>query len=169
MSEAQFLALPEEKPYLEYIEGVVWQKPMPDAIHGRLVMFLGYLFYMYIRRSGGDGGPERRIRLADGSGYRLPDTAYWAPGRAWGNDSTPSLAVEIRSMDQSMAELREKCRAFRRNGVECCWLIDPYARRVEVFEGDRDSHELAPDDPLEAAVMPGFTVSQAELWAEMDR
>lgn len=169
MDEAEYLALPEEKPYLEYVDGVVLQKPMADEFHGRLVAFLDYMIYGYKLLRGGDVGPERRVRLADGSGYRLPDTAYWAPGRPSGNDSTPSVVVEVRSSDQAMAELRRKCRAFRANGVDCCWLIDPYARNVEVFEGERDGARLAEDEPLETTVMPGFSVSQAELWAALER
>ena len=169
MSEAAYLALPEEKPYLEYVDGVVLQKPMPDHIHRRLIRLFDFLFETYIRAHGGDGGPEGRVRLADRSGYRLPDTAYWAPGRPSGKDSTPSLAVEVRSSDQSMADLRRKCRAFRANGVDCCWLIDPYARIVEIFEGDRDGEALAPDGALETSVMPGFSVSLSELFTVIDR
>ncbi|HNO65731.1 MAG TPA: Uma2 family endonuclease [Tepidiformaceae bacterium] len=169
MSEAAYLALPEEKPYLEYVDGVVLQKPMGDEFHGRLVGFLDYLMYGYKLLHGGDLGPERRVRLLDGSGFRLPDTAYWAPGRPSGSDSTPSLAIEVRSSDQTMAELRRKCRSFRANGVACCWLIDPYARTVEVFEADRDAEQLAADAALETAVMPGFSVPQADLWAAMER
>jgi len=169
MSEAEYLALPEEKPYLEYVDGVVLQKPMPDEFHGRLIWFPDYLLYAYALRAGGDGGPERRTRLAGQAGYRLPDTAYWAPGRPSGRDSIPSVVFEVRSEGQSMAELREKCRAFRRNGVECCWLIDPYARTVEVFDETRDAERLRADAPIETAAMPGFSVSQAELWAALDR
>jgi len=167
MSEAEYVALPEEKPYLEYVDGVVLQKPMPDHLHRRLIRFLDYLFELYIRAHGGDAGPEGRVRLS--SGYRLPDTAYWAPGRPSGRDSIPSVVFEVRSEGQSMAELREKCRAFRRNGVECCWLIDPYARTVEVFDESRDGDRLPADAPIETAAMPGFSVSQAELWAALDR
>jgi Uma2 family endonuclease len=169
MSEAEYLALPEEKPYLEYVDGLVLQKPMPDQFHRRLVWLFDFLFYEYVRVHGGDGGPEGRVRFPDLSGYRLPDTAYWAPGRPSGKDSVPSLAVEVRSEGQSMADLRRKCRAFRANGVDCCWLIDPYRRTVEVFEGGRDGERLAADLPLETAVMPGFSVTQAELWAAMER
>ena len=39
MTEEEYLALPEEKPYLEYVDGVVLQKPVPDDLHGRLIMF----------------------------------------------------------------------------------------------------------------------------------
>lgn len=169
MTEAEYLALPGEKPYLEYVDGMVLQKPMPDHIHRRLVRLFDYFFETYIRARGGDGGPEGRVRLPDQSGYRLPDTAYWAPGRPSGKDSVPSVVVEVRSADQAMAELRRKCRAFRANGVDCCWLIDPYARNIEVFEDSRDGALLAPDEALETPVMPGFSIPQSDLWAAMDR
>ncbi len=169
MSEPEYLALPEEKPYLEYVDGVVQQKPKPDDLHGRLIMFVDYLLYAYILRFGGDGGPERRMRLADGTGRRLPDTAYWVPGRYSGPDSTPSATFEVRSADQSAASLRRKCRSLRANGVDVCWLIDPYQRWVEVFEGARDGERLAADGALETSVMPEFTVPLADLWAVLDR
>lgn len=169
MSEAEFLALPEEKPYLEYIDGMVLQKPMPSRVHRKVVEFLTYAIYAFHRQAGGSGGPEGRVRLPDGSGFRLPDTAYWAPGRPDDDDSVPSVAVEVRSEGQTMAELRRKCRSFRSNGVDVCWLIDPYARTVEVFEGARDGERLPADGALETAVMPGFSVSLAELFAVLDR
>jgi Uma2 family endonuclease len=169
MSEAEYLALPEEKPYLEYVEGVVRQKPMPDHLHRHLVRFLDYLFHTYIRENGGDGGPEGRVRLGDGTGYRLPDTAFWVAGRDSSNDSVPSLVVEIRSRDQSMAELRRKCRSFRANGVDVCWLIDPYRRVVELFDSVEDGARVAADGALRPAVMPGFSLPIADLWAELDR
>jgi Uma2 family endonuclease len=81
----------------------------------------------------------------------------------------PSVAFEVRSREQSLAELRRKCRSFRANGVDVCWLIDPYARWVEVFEGARDGERLPEDGVLETAVMPGFSVPLADLWAELDR
>ncbi|MCL4241136.1 MAG: Uma2 family endonuclease [Dehalococcoidia bacterium] len=169
MTEEEYLALPEEKPYLEYVDGLVLQKPMPDRLHAQLVMFLDYLIYSYILVHGGRGGPELRLRLPDGSGYRLADTAYWGPGRDMSETSMPTLAVEVRSEEQTMAELRRKCRAFRANGVDICWLIDPYARTVEVFDADRDGVQLGPGEALETTAMPEFTVAQADLWAALDR
>lgn len=83
--------------------------------------------------------------------------------------SMPTLAVEVRSEEQTMAELRCKCRAFRANGVDACWLIDPYARTVEVFDANRDGVQLGAGEALETAAMPGFSVAQADLWAAMDR
>ncbi len=34
MTEAEYLALPETKPYLEFVDGEVLQKAMPDSTHG---------------------------------------------------------------------------------------------------------------------------------------
>ena len=169
MSEAEFLALPEEKPYLEYVDGVVIQKPMPNKDHRRIIEELIFQIGKYRRDRGGWAGPEGRVRLPDGSGFRLPDTAYWAPNREDGDDSVPSLAVEVRSPGQTMAELRRKCRAFRANGVDACWLVDPDSRTVEVFEADRDASLLKIGDALEPHVMPGFSLPLAELFSVLDR
>jgi Uma2 family endonuclease len=171
MTEAEFLALPEEKPYLEYVDGVVIQKPMPNRDHRRIVEELIFQIgtYRRLHQLRGSAGPEGRVRLPDGSGFRLPDTAYWAPGRLDGDDSVPSLVVEARSPGQALAELRRKCRAFRANGVDVCWLIDPLSRTAEVFEGDRDGEALPSDGVLETAVMPGFSLSLVELFAVLDR
>lgn len=169
MGEEEYLALPEEKPYLEYIDGVVLQKPMPNEEHAILVGELIIEIGLYARRNGGKVGPESRVRMPDGSGYRLPDTSFWAAGRPRTNGAPPSLVIEVRSAGQSLADLRNKCRAFRRNGVDACWLVDPSARSVEVFEGDRDAEPLSPDGSLETPVMPGFSVALRELFAVLDR
>jgi len=40
MTPEQYLALPQEKPYLEYVDGMVLQKLMPTFDHGALVIRL---------------------------------------------------------------------------------------------------------------------------------
>ena len=167
MPEAEYLALPEEQPYLEYVNGVVLQKPMPNADHRKLVDELVIELGLYRRRTGGSSGPEGRVRMPDGTGYRLPDTAYWAPGVDSGDDSLPTLVVEVRSPGQPLSALLEKCRAFRRNGVAVCWLFDPESRSVQVFEGDRDGerHDAA---ELTSIHLPGFTLDVPALFATLD-
>ena len=98
--------------------------------------------------------------------YRLPDAAYWAPGRPSGDNSVPSVAVEVRSPNQAMRGLRDKCRAFRAAGVDTCWLIDPDARTAELFEGDHDALRVT---VLESSAMPGFSVALADLFKVLDR
>jgi Uma2 family endonuclease len=169
MSEAEYLALPEEKPYLEYVDGVVVQKPMPDDLHGKLIWLFDHLFFVYAEAHGGNAGPERRTHLRRTGGYRLPDTAFWVAGTPSGKNALPTLVVEVRSEGQSLGELREKCRAFRANGVEACWLIDPYQRWVEVFDEARDGARLSSHEPLQASALPEFSIAQTQLFAVLDR
>lgn len=163
MSEAEYLALPEDKPYLEYVDGVVFEKPIGDRNRSRLMTFVISRFFEFERFQGGESGPEGRVRLPDRTGYRLPDAAYWAPGRDSGDDSLPSVCVEVRSPGQRISALRDKCRAFRRNGVDACWLIDPDARTVEVFDAERDGVTVS-GGVVTTAVMPGFELDLGEMF-----
>lgn len=168
MTEEEYLSLPEEKPYLEYVYGVVLQKPMPNNDHSTLAFELAAEIALYRRQHGGYGGIEGRVRLRGDTGYFLPDVAYWARGRPSGDDSIPTLAVEVRSPSQTMAEQRRKCRDFRASGVDVCWLIDPVSRRAEVFEGDRDAELLPVDGVLESEHLPGFSLPLPALFAVLD-
>jgi len=165
MTPEEYLALPEEKPYLEYVDGVVLQKPMPNAEHADLVAQLVVELGLYKRIRGGKVRPEIRTALGEIQGFRLPDIGYWAPGRPAEDDSLPSLTIEVRSRSQTLAELRAKCRMFRASGVEACWLIDPVSRTAEVFEAGRDGQMV---ESLTAACVPGFELPLGTLFAVLD-
>jgi Uma2 family endonuclease len=164
MSEEAYLALPEEKPYLEYVDGLVRQKPMPNSSHRRVVQLICYVLETYIRGVGaGQAGPEQRSHLH--ANYRLPDVSYWAPGVFDDDDTVPTLAVEVRSPDQTLADLRAKCRASLASGVCEAWLIDPRSQTLEVFDGSRSGESLAATALLTSANLPGFELKLAGLFA----
>jgi Uma2 family endonuclease len=166
MSPEQYLALPEDKPYLEYVDGVVLQKPMANLNHGQLAMELGFRIRTWMGdRPGHSIGAEVRAKLGDLPNYRLPDVSYWAPGRAAEDDSLPTLAIEIRSPSQTLGELREKCRFFRRNGVDACWIVDPESRTAELFELNRDGEVVPTEGTLSSTYLPGFALKLTELYA----
>jgi Uma2 family endonuclease len=167
MTLAEYEALPEEKPYLQYWDGVVVQKAVPKRKHGRLQYRILRRVVPHAQAAGGDAWPEAHIWFA-GHGYLVPDVVYYAPGKAQGDDERslpPTLAVEIRSPDETMTEQRAKCRLMRENGVDVCWLIDPARRVAETFEGVLDGE---PVNVLESVFLPGFTLSLDELFAELD-
>lgn len=168
MSRAAFLQLPEEKPYLEYIDGVVRQKPMTKASHRRIVQKLDAMFDHYIGQHGGDAGPEGNVDLPSSGNYLLPDTAYWAPDIPSGDDSIPTVVVEVRSPSQTLASQRRKCGVFLAEGVLECWLIDPEARTFEVITRE-GSRTLGPSETLTSPAMPGFELDLATLFAVLDR
>jgi Uma2 family endonuclease len=165
MTEEEFLELPEEKPYLEYVDGVVLQKPTANAAHRRIVFNLNGAFFVYMQDRGGDAGPEGRVRLGDLPNYRVPDMSYWVPDIPSGNDSLPTLGVEVRSPGQTMDELRAKCRFYRRSGIAVAWLLDPRSRAVEIYEDEREGDLLAPGEKLRSPHVPGFAITQEDLFA----
>lgn len=173
LSVRDYLAMPEEPPYSEYVYGEVVQKMAPQRKHVSIVEYIAMILGPYRRRTGGFSGPEQRVKFATERGpeFRLPDYAYWAPSKPQGADQTllpPTLAIEVRSPGESTDAQREKCRYYRRYGVDVAWLIDPESRTAEVFEGDADGRPLDPDASLESALLPGFSLSLTDLFAALD-
>jgi len=157
-----------EESDLEYFDGAAWVKGLVDRKHRVLIGTFDFHFGLYQREHGGEYGPEGRVRLAPNV-YRKPDTAYYVAGTDASNDSLPTVAVEVRSPDETMASQRRKCRMFREHGVPVCWLVDPVSRTVEVFEEGRDGERLPSDGVLETALLPGFWLRLEELFGALDR
>jgi Uma2 family endonuclease len=168
MSLDEYLALPEEKPYLEWWDGVVLQKAVANRAHSRLAVGLIALLLDFERSVGGEVGTEMHTWF-EGRGYRLPDVSYWAPGRPIeterGYGLPPTLAIEIRSPGNTLGELREKCRQMRANGVDVCWLVLPDERAIEVFDAANDGSRLTGHATVTPPQLPGFELSLPALFA----
>jgi Uma2 family endonuclease len=165
MSVEEFLALDDaEETDLEYIDGIVREKAVVDRAHGNLAGELAYHFALYRRQSGGEQGPERRVRLSNGR-YVKPDIAYWAALAPKGNDTLPTLAVEIRSPSETVASQRLKCRMYIEAGVPEVWLIDPGSRTFYIFTPEIDAEPLDADGAVESPLLPGFHLPLGELFA----
>ncbi|MFN8616394.1 MAG: Uma2 family endonuclease [Dehalococcoidia bacterium] len=163
MTPEQYLQLPEEKPYLEYIDGMVVQKPMPNEEHAQIALEVGYHIRLWLRGKKGRAGVEARAKLGELPNYRLPDVSFWKAGVPAGNQAPPTLAVEILSPGQSLAELRRKCEFLRSTGVETCWLIDPEQRTAELFEGRTKKGRAV--DVLTADCLADFALPLTELFS----
>ena len=168
MTVEEFLALDDaEETDLEYIDGVVTEKAVVTRSHGNIVGELSGHFWVHRKRTGGEFGPERRVRLASGR-YLKPDLAYYAAGTQMGNDAIPTVAIEVRSRSETMASQRRKCRRYIEAGVPVVWLIDPVSRSVEVFTEGVDAEPLPSDGVLSASELPGFELALRELFAVID-
>ncbi|MCC7364725.1 MAG: Uma2 family endonuclease [Dehalococcoidia bacterium] len=173
MTVEQYLALPEEKPYREYAYGEVVSKAMPNEDHGAIAFAIQAALLPVVREFGGRAGPEFRVRFDTERGpeYRLPDVAYWRPDRPRrdGEDMLPpTLAVEVRSPGESLASLREKCRYYRRYGVDICWLVDPNARTIEIFDAASDGLTRREGDELATPLIPGLRLPVASIFAALE-
>ena len=173
MTEEEFLAkYADELPSYEFVNGEVTQKPMTKNTHFRLADEIGGHLRDYRRRVGGMSGQEPTIDFSQASAriYRVPDVAYWAPGKERGGEVMlpPTLAVEIPSPGQTMRQLKDKCRFMRAAGTDACWLVDPDRRTVEVFDDTHDGEVLAAPAVLESPHMPGFQLALADLFSVLD-
>jgi Uma2 family endonuclease len=54
----------------------------------------------------------------------------------------PSLCVEVLSPDDRWTRVNERIRDYQSMGVECVWVIDPYARRAWIFQNDHPPQEV---------------------------
>jgi Uma2 family endonuclease len=110
--------------------------------------------------------------LPDGS-MLSPDAAYVTAGQLQGLTRedlahflhlAPAFIIELRSQSDSLAQATEKMEAWIANGVQLAWLIDPYARRVHVYQPGavprlESEIRIAGSGPID-----GFILDLGEVW-----
>jgi Uma2 family endonuclease len=77
----------------------------------------------------------------------------------------PEFLVELRSESDRLTQLRAKMLEYIQNGASLGWLIDPFARRVYVYEPNQqvvilENPEIMSGEPL----LPSFTLNLTKLW-----
>lgn len=168
----EFLAMEEEKPYREFIDGVAVPKPMPGRTRVLLQRFL-------VRRFRKHFGASRSIAYrADRRCIVGPDDAKWSVVPDFlcvseaRNTSTenvwtaPELIAEIVSKDESLSRLAAKVWFYASYDIRMVWLIDPFERTITVLAPEQSSRTLRADDVLDGgAVVPRFSVTVADVVA----
>jgi Uma2 family endonuclease len=168
-----FQELPENRNRLfEFIDGEIVEKMgsfKPARIGGDMLRHL--LNWL-------DNNPIGRVSGADGS-YILPngdevmpDVGYISKARMPEEPPrqalmAPDLAVEVKSPNDSIPELRRKATLYLEQGTQLVWLVFPETRRVEVYTPDGQIIDVGIDGTLDGgAVLPGFTLAVRKLLAE---
>jgi Uma2 family endonuclease len=162
----------------ELVDGVLVEKPMAFR-ESVLALALGALLRAFVmpRNAGVISGADGTMRLFPGL-VRIPDVAFasWDrfPDRRLPSARIPSLvpdlAAEVLSETNTPAEMDRKVREYFNAGVRLVWLIDPEARTVAVYTAADQFTVLSASDTLNGGdVLPGFTLSLQELFAELDR
>ena len=121
------------------------------------------------------------ICFGPSGGFTLPNGAIRSPDAAWvkrdqweflTNEQKkgfapfcPDFVVELRSPSDRLPPIRAKMVEYLENGASLGWLIDPFERRVYVYQRDQEpvileNPETVSGDP----VLPGFTLDLTELW-----
>ncbi len=78
----------------------------------------------------------------------------------------PDIAVEILSPSESTGGIHRKLKQYFAAGVKEVWIVDPETATAEIWTGPQlPEHELAGADALTSALLPGFALPLAELFA----
>lgn len=173
----QFLKLPEVKPALEYIDGMVVQKVSPKRTHCSLQVDFAAEIRAFAR-------PRRlgrvytELRCTFGGRSLVPDLSYFRRGSmphdADGRQvedvfAPPDLAIEIISPGQTVKNLTARLHWCLANGVQLAWLIQPRKERAFVFRPGRETETLDRSRHLDGEeVIPGFRLALDELFGWID-
>jgi Uma2 family endonuclease len=107
----------------------------PDTLYGPDVMFLASRSYP----------------------LRLSPERYW--------ETIPNLVIEIRSKNDTAAELDQKVRDYLAAGVELVWVADPTRQFVTVHRLGAAPTELGVNDTLTAdEIISGFRLPLVDLF-----
>ena len=177
MTLEEFLALPEEKPYLEFVNGEVQAKPMPNINHGLTVAQLVLLLGTYLRESR-EGRVVTEVRYATMTAVDqrvfLPDInvipAAELPGmpRTGPVRTHPAFAIEVLSPEHRPGRIADRVQFYMRNGTRLLWIVDPEDESITVFRQDTDSHTYVPGDIIDAVpVLSAFALDVAALFAAL--
>jgi Uma2 family endonuclease len=136
----EFLALPEEKPALEYCAGVVTQKVAPLYEHSVLQREIMLALLRQLQPQQTEVLPELRTTY-EGRSY-VPDLSVYRrerlprpprPQRVGEVFVPPDLAIEIRSPGQRSSVLVRECEWYVAHGVQVALLVDDRDETVRVF------------------------------------
>lgn len=169
----EFLALPEEKPALEFIDGLVTQKPMPGGHHSALRTD----FMMRI----GEFARPRRLAMVfpevtcvyDGAAT-VPDISVcrWEriPVDARGRIAdeyldVPDLAIEITTPERGVEAAAHRCEWYLAHGIRIAVLVDAQGESVRIFRPGQPPQTLHNQDRIDLdEVLPGFELTVADLF-----
>ncbi|HEY7060362.1 MAG TPA: Uma2 family endonuclease [Chloroflexota bacterium] len=174
LSLKQFLGLPEAKPALEYVDGVVRQKVAPKLPHSHLQSKLAEGINQFTE-------PRKlalaftELRVTFGGRSYVPDVTVYLWDRISvdvnGNlledcSEPPDIAIEILSPGQSAAELALQCQWYVDHDARLALLIDPRRKRVRDFRPGRPVRSLGNADAIDfTEVLPDCTWPVQDLFA----
>jgi Uma2 family endonuclease len=156
---------------LELIDGRIVEKVTSEE-HGKIVINIGSELRLWQKRTGikGHYSTESSHRLPDNiSNERRPDVSFRVTDDKVSNKGKlyemPDFAVEVKSINNSYDELREKAKFYIANGTCLVWLVYPTRRIVEVYFADGTSELFKEEHTLSGGdVLPEFEVKVSDIF-----
>ncbi|MEB3886345.1 Uma2 family endonuclease [Lyngbya sp. CCY1209] len=157
VSLEDFLKLPETKPYSEYLDGEIAQKPMPQGEHSIIQTYLSARIND-IGKANKGALAFTELRCTFGGRSLVPDISVFAweripkteQGRIQNRfEVCPDWVIEILSPEQSANQVIKKIIFSLKQGTELGWLIDPKDESVMIFQLNQ-----LPDIPSKQEFLP---------------
>jgi Uma2 family endonuclease len=159
---AEFLELPEIKPANEFIDGVIYQKSMPQGKHSIIQRELTFIIDRPLRdQKIARAFPELRCTFGDRS--TVPDISVICWDRIPRNlDGTvanvfaiaPDWTIEILSPEPGQTKVVKNIMHCLKYGAQMGWLIDPDEQTVFVYQPKQEIKIF--DDRNLVLLMPAF-------------
>ena len=170
----EFLKLPETKPASEFIDGRIYQKPMPQGKHSRLQFKLCNAVNQVTEKPKiALAFPE--LRCTFGGRSIVPDVTVFSWGRipfdpdgeiSNSFDIHPDWTIEILSPDQNATKVIRNILHCLRHGTQLGWFIDPDERLIIAFFPGEEPIELTGEQrlPVTEFLQLDLTVNQVFDW-----
>lgn len=142
---ATFLQLPETEPASEYIDGQIYQKPMPQGEHSIIQTELAPAINAVVK-SARIARAFVELRCTFGGRSTIPDISVFQwerlPRKENGGVANvfaiaPDWTIEILSPDQSQTRVTKNILHCLKHGTQMGWLIDPEDQSVFVYLPDQ--------------------------------
>ena len=178
MTLDEFLALPDEKPALEWEDGRITQKMPPDQPHGVLQSHLAASLIILLEPGGQLlVATELRWTLAPRFS-RVPDVVVYRRDRAARDargrlrhvaiTEPPEMTVEIISPGETTASQLRRCEQFVAAGVKIALLVDPDEESVGIVRRDRTMHVVRGPERIDLGeVLPGIDLTAEQLFESL--
>lgn len=179
----RFLGQPETKPASEYIDGSIYQKPMPLGQHSRLQLkSCNAINAVTEDKQIALAFPE--LRCTFGGRSIVPDVAVFQWTQLPMNtedeienvfSTAPDWVIEILSPDQSPIRVISNILHCLKHGTAMGWLLFPKERSLLIFQRDRQPLEINDNiNSNEKLLVPDFlsaelnlTINQVFSWLKL--
>lgn len=161
----------------ELIDGELVEMSPSGEEASSIGLTIGAIVWSHVRAHrlgrvyGADGG---FVLFPDRDTVRAPDVAFVRKDRVPHGEArkhfarlAPDLAVEVLSPTDRPSDVVAKVEMYQEAGVPLIWLVDPEVQSVTVIAAGETTRVLRSTETLDGgAVLPGFSVPVAELFAD---
>jgi Uma2 family endonuclease len=162
MSAEEYLAI-SEKPYFEYLDGVLRQKAWPTYEHGMMEGRLPTLINQ--AHLGLEALPELTLKVSERI-YLIPDVAVLRVSEIEKPYHTKPvfLCIEILSPEERFIDTLAKCEEYHAWGVLFCWIVDPDDKRCREYHAGGRPNQTPANGDLTAEKL---SVSVTDIFADL--